>query len=279
MKRLFLILPVWVAFIMGCSNDDGEPRENNGNKLLSEIVVKEHEKKFGEISEYGELYEQYVYNQNGTLREKTTNYYLAVWGNRVERYYIYEYDDKKRVIEMKEYEMTRFKGKREYEYNNIDSISRMLVYDDEGNLNEEWTYEYDSQRRLIKTIEKDIWINNNFGYINEYNYEGNNVYIKRTNIDDGSLFGNSILKYDSHDNLLQEIYVSGDTGEESIEQKYEYQYDSLGRIQKKAQKSYALDQWTYYNYYYNEDGTINKIAVSYSYKNDESELRFTYIWK
>lgn len=36
--------------------------------------------------------------------------------------------------------------KRKYEYNNIDSVSRMLVYDDDGDLNEEWTYEYDSQK-------------------------------------------------------------------------------------------------------------------------------------
>lgn len=66
----------------------------------------------------------------------------------------------------------------------------MLVYDDDGDLNEEWTYEYDSQKRLIKTVEKDAW---DFGYISEYRYEGNNVYIEKTMLDDGSLFGNYVL--------------------------------------------------------------------------------------
>ena len=62
MKKMLLILPILVAlFFVGCSSDgDGEPGGNNGNKVLSEIVINEHEKKFGEINEYGELYEQYI---------------------------------------------------------------------------------------------------------------------------------------------------------------------------------------------------------------------------
>lgn len=278
MKKMLFMLPVLVAlFFVGCSSDSDEgPGENNGNKVLSEIVINEHEKKFGEISDYGELYEQYIYNPDGTLQEKTTNYYLAVWEDRVERNYRYEYDNKKRVIETNEYELTLFKKKRKYEYNNIDSISHMLVYDDDGNLNEEWTYEYDNLNRLTRTTEKDTW---NFGYISEYRYNGNKVYIKKTMIDDGELFGNYIFEYDSSGNLLQETYINGDTGKESIEQKYEYKYDSSGRIQRKSQKSYLFDDWTYYDYYYNEDGTINKISVSYSFKNDESELRYNYIYK
>lgn len=281
MKKLLFMLPMLVAlFFVGCSSDDdGEPGGNNGNKILSEIVINEHKKKFGEISEYGELYEQYIYNQDGTLQEKTTNYYLAVWGDRVERNYRYKYDDKKRVIEKNEYELTLFKEKRKYEYNSIDSVSRMLVYDDDGDLNEEWTYEYDDQRRLARTIEKEPWVSSTYGYISEYRYEGNNVYIEKTTLDDGSLFGNYVFEYDTHGNLLQETYISEDSGKESIEQKYEYKYDSLGRIQRKSQKSYVLDDWTYYDYFYNEDGTINKISVSYSYKDDESELRYNYIYK
>lgn len=58
MKKMLFILPILVAlFFVGCSSDgDGEPGGNNGNKVLSEIVINEHEKKFGEINEYGELY-------------------------------------------------------------------------------------------------------------------------------------------------------------------------------------------------------------------------------
>lgn len=281
MKKMLFILPILVAlFFVGCSSDgDGEPGGNNGNKVLAEIVINEHEKKFGEINEYGELYEQYIYNPDGTLQEKTTNYYNALLDDRIDYNYKYEYDDKKRVVEMNEYTFTLFEKKRKYEYNNIDSVSRMLVYDDDGDLNEEWTYEYDSQKRLIKTVEKDIWVSNNFGYISEYRYEGNNVYIEKTMLNDGSLFGNFIFEYDTHGNLLQETYINGDTGRESIEQKYEYQYDSSGRIQRKSKKESYSNSWTYYDYFYNEDGTINKICVSYSYKDNESELRYNYIYK
>lgn len=277
MKKIRLIIPAITLLIMfiACSKEDSI--ENPEGKYLSEIIVKEHKKKFGEISEYGELYEQYKYNQDKTIAEFTTNYYVPVSYSRIKYTYRYTYDNKKRLIECDHYLSTLLREKRKYEYNSIDSVSRMLVYDDNGDLNEEWTYEYDNKKRLIKTVEKDIWVSNNFGYINEYKYEGSNVYIKSTNIDDGSLFGYFIFEYDSHDNLLQKTYINGDTGKESIEQKYEYQYDASDRIQRKSKKDSYSDSWTYYDYFYNEDGTINKISVSYSYKDNESELRYNYI--
>lgn len=276
MKKILIMLPAMAIlfFLTSCSEDEDFKTEEV--EYLSEIIINEHEKKFGEISEYGELYERYIYNQDGTLQEKTTNHYLAGLGCRLERNYKYKYDEKKRVIEKNEYELTLFKKKYKYEYNSIDSVSRMFVYNDDGDLDEEWTYEYNNQKKLIRTTEKDAW---DFGYVSEYRYEGNNIYIEKTNIKDGSLFGNFIFEYDSHGNLLQEIFISGNTGKESIEQKYEYMYDTLGRIQRKSEKDYYSDYWTYYDYYYNEDGTINKISVSYSYKDDESELRYNYILK
>lgn len=279
MRKVFLILMAVLPLLCftSCSDDESE-NLNNSQNYLSEIVVEEHEKKFGEISDYGELYEQYIYNQDGTLKEKTTNYYLAVWGDRVERNYRYEYDEKKRVVEMNEYELTLFQEKRKYEYNDIDSVSRMLVYGDDGDLKEEWTYEYDNQRRLTKTIEKIIWLSN-FGYISEYRYDGNNVYVKKTKINDGSLFGNYIYEYDSYGNLLKETYINGEDGRESIEEMYRYEYDSVGRIQRKSKKEYIRDDWTYYDYIYNENGDIDKISISYTFKDDESELRYEYIYK
>lgn len=260
-----------------CSSDD--EGLDNGTKYLSEIVVKEHEKKFGEISEYGELYEQYKYNQDGTIAEKTTNYYVNAVDSRIDYTYKYTYDNQGRLIERNDYELTLFEKKYKYEYNSIDSVSRMMVYDEDGDLNEDWTFEYDNQRRLIKTIEKDIWLSNDFGYISEYTYENNKVYVVKHSIKDGTLFGRYIYEYDSKGNLLQETYISGDTDKESIEQKFEYKYDSLGRIQRKSKKAYLFDNWTYYDYLYNDDGTINKISISYSYKDDESELRYNYVWK
>lgn len=276
-KILFLMAILPMMLFTACSSDDDNL--DDGTKYLSEIVIKEHEKKFGEISEYGELYEQYKYNQDGTIAEKSTNYYINVVSSRINHTYKYTYDSQKRLIERNDYELTLFKKKYKYEYNSIDSVSRMMVYDDDGDLDEDWTFEYDNQRRLIITIEKDIWLSNDFGYISEYTYENNKVYVVKHSTKDGSLFGRFIYEYDSKGNLLQETYINGDTGKESIEQKYEYKYDSLGRIKRKSKKAYLFDDWTYYDYLYNEDSTINKISISYSYKDDESELRYNYVWK
>ena len=275
-KKIFALLACVVAFA-SCSKDDD--KLDDRTKYLSEIVINEHEKKFGNISEYGELYEQYIYNPNGTIAEKTTNYYNNAVKSRISETYKYIYDSQKRLIERNYFFETLFQNKYKYEYNSIDSVSRMIVYDRDGDLNEEWTYEYDNQRRLIKTVEKDIWLSNDFGYISEYTYENNKVYEVKHSIEDGSLFGRFIYEYDSKGNLLQETYINGDTGKESIEQKYEYKYDSLGRVQRKSKKDYWFDDWTYYDYLYNDDGSVDKISISYSYKDDESELRYNYVWK
>lgn len=277
-KILFLMAMLPMMLFTACSSDDDENLDD-GTKYLSEIIIKEHGKKFGEISKYGELYEQYKYNQDGTIAEKTTNYYVNAVSSRIDHTYKYTYDSQKRLIERNDYELTLFKKKYKYEYNSIDSVSRMMVYDDDGDLDEEWTFEYDNQRRLIKTIEKDVWLSKDFGYISEYTYEANNIHVVKHSMKDGSLFGRYVYEYDSKNNLLQETYTNGDTGKKSIEKKYEYKYDSSGRILRKSKKEYLFDNWTYYDYNYNEDGTINKISISYSYKDDESELRYDYVWK
>lgn len=154
MKKILFFMVAILPMILftACSSDD--EGLDNGTKYLSEIVVKEHEKKFGEISEYGELYEQYKYNQDGTIAEKTTNYYVNAVDSRIDYTYKYTYDNQGRLIERNDYELTLFEKKYKYEYNSIDSVSRMMVYDEDGDLNEDWTFEYDNQRRLIKTIEK-----------------------------------------------------------------------------------------------------------------------------
>lgn len=268
---------VVVVIFSGCSNKGGKPGKNNDNKFLSEIVINEHEKKVGEISEYGELYERYIYNPDGTLQEKTTNYHSAVSDNMEKLTLKYKYDDKKRVIEVDVYESDLFTKRIKYKYNSIDSISNMLEYDNDGNLNKERTYEYDLQKRLIRTVDKDLRIADDSVYINEYRYDGKDVYIKSSSIYDGSSFS-YLNKYDSYGNLLQETCTTDDGGK-LIDRKYKYEYDSSGHIQQKSFTKYTSDDWTYYDYSYNDDGTINKISVSYSYNDDESELRYNYIWK
>ena len=44
-------------------NDNNKPSE----KRLEKITVKEYEWKFGEKSTYGELYEEFTYDENGNL--------------------------------------------------------------------------------------------------------------------------------------------------------------------------------------------------------------------
>ena len=72
-------------------------------------------------------------------------------------------------------------------YNSIDSVSKMIVYDDDGDLYETWTYEYDNMKKLVKSTVVENWLSGNFGYINDYTYSGNNVTKTSYNLEDGPL--------------------------------------------------------------------------------------------
>lgn len=274
MKKLFLAaLMLPIITLTACSSDDDENnhQQDAGEKYLSEISIKEHEYNFGEPSEYGEDYEDYIFDKRGNLIKKSTNYYNATVG-RIPNDYEYVYDENNRMTESSYYMIT-LQERCFYEYNDIDSVSKMTVYDGDGDLDETWTYEYGTDRRLTKSI----CVNSFWTETNNYTYSGNTVTC--VTYHDGELFGTMIDEYDTYGNLLTNTWINGDTGKETLQKSNTYEYDTNGRLKKASLTNVLYGTTKYKEYTYNEDGTINKIHVTNSYNNKESDLIYEYIYK
>lgn len=275
MKKYFLLAVGLAAmFNLGsCSSDDDDNGTSGGHgkKFLAEITVREYKWKFGDRSDYGEIYESYKYDSNGNLTEYENNSGIANYT------YKYIYDDKNRITEKNEYRLYSLNYKYKYQYNEIDSVSVMYQYNEKGSLTETHYYEYDNLRRLEKETRIVNYISNGYGNVDSYSYDGNVVTIIGTNYEDGKLRYTKVLEYDSHKNLTKSTYTSTDDGKPSVTE-YEYEYDSNGRISKSTTPYYLIYK-KYKEYTYNEDGTINKIHLSYSDNNEQSDLIYTYTWK
>lgn len=259
--------------ICSCSSDDDAP-EIPGNKSLSKVIVKEHMKKFGEFDSYGELCEEREYDNRGLLSYKMTNYILRSDIGRVQYTYRYKYDEKKRLIEKDENELSHYIYK--YTYNDIDSVSSMIKYDyKDGKKREETKYEYGADRKLKTMTVVDAW---DYGYIHSYSYSGRIVTDVTTMYKDGSPFGTMVHEYDQHDNLLKETWTNDETGKSTVQKLNSYEYNSQGQLIKSTMSGMFRDQKTYKQYDYNEDGTIKTVRISYSWQDDESELRYEYIY-
>lgn len=280
MKKVLLLVMGFAAVLsLSCCSSDDDDNGNSGDsgkKHLAEVTVKEHPWKFGERTTYGENYENYKYDSKGNLIEKETNYYSSLLEGRNNYKYVYTYDEKNRLVEMNEYWFSLLNYKYKYQYNEYDSVATMQKYNKEGKLYEDWTYEYDSSRRLLKATEKGSIID----YVHTYQYEGNKVIEVTNRLDNGELFGTFIWEYDSHKNLLTETWINGETGKSTVQEDYSYEYNSKGQLTKRTSKGYYFkDELSYRDYYYNEDGTIERIHLSYSFKDDKSDLIYTYTWK
>lgn len=265
----------------GCSSDDDDnDTVDNSKKYLAEITVKEHQWKFGERSDYGELYERYTYNEKGKLTKFETNYYLSVVKSRISESTVYTYDERDRVIEKNEYELSLLQYKYKYQYNDFDSVSVMLKYNKDGKLYTEYTYEYDGSKRLSKLTERDALSSSGYGYVRNYSYSGNTVTEVTTMLKDGSPFGTMVWEYDSHHNLLKETWTNDETGKSTVQKDNSYEYNTKGQLTRWTSKNWIFtDELSYRDYYYNEDGTIERIHLSYSFKDDKSDLIYTYTWK
>lgn len=280
-KFLFWVMGFSVVLnLASCSSDDDDNgnQYGNGKKYLAEIMVKEHPWKFGERSNSGEDYESYRYDENGNLLEKTTNYYNAAANMRIYHSYKYTYDDRNRVIVMDERGLSTYKYK--YQYNEFDSVSVMQKYNKDGRLYTEYTYEYDNNRRLSKLTERDVLSSSGYGYVRKYSYEGNSITEVTTMLKDGSPFGTMVWVYDSHKNLLKETWTNDETGKSTVQKDNSYEYNAKGQLVRWTNRNWIFtDELSYRDYYYNEDGTIERIHLSYSFKADRSDLIYTYIWK
>ena len=68
---IIILLPCFISSCSGDSDDNDVPTQEQ-TKLVK-IEIYEHEKKFGQISEYGQEYEVYDYNSQGLLVHKSTS--------------------------------------------------------------------------------------------------------------------------------------------------------------------------------------------------------------
>jgi len=280
-KFLFLVMGLAAMLnLTSCSQDDDDNGNSgdSGKKYLAEIMVKEYPWKYGERTASGEDYESYKYDEKGNLLRKTTNYYYVSARTRILYTYDYTYDDKNRVIVKDERELSTYRYK--YQYNSFDSVSVMRQYGKDGKLDTEYTYEYDSNKRLSKLTERDVWLSSDYGYVKNYSYSGNTVTEVTTMLKDGERFGTTVWEYDSHHNLLKETWINDKTGKSTVEKDNSYEYNAKGQLIKWTSTDWIFtDRLSYRNYYYNEDGTINRIHLSYSFNEDQSDLIYTYIWK
>ena len=160
-----------------------------------------------------------------------------------------------------------------YEYNDIDSISKMIVYNGDGDLKETWTYEYGDDRKLSKSTCVDAWGSIRY---TTYSYSNNTTTCK--SYYNNKYSGTNILLYDEYGNLVKSTSIDGETGKESVNENNIYEYEN-GKVKKVASTKGILSQTTYKEYYYNEDGTIDKIHVSNDYNSKESDLIYKYIYK
>lgn len=261
--------------LVSCSSDDDDNGTGgNGKKYLAEIIVKEHPWKFGERSEYGEDYEIYKYDEKGNLIQYDDFRGLLIYR------YTYVYDEKKRIIEKNDLRLYSLEYKYKYQYNEFDSVSVMQKYNKDGKLYTEYTYEYDSSKRLSKLTERDALSSTGYGYVRKYSYSGNTVTEVTTMLKDGSPFGTMVWEYDNHHNLLKETWTNDETGKSTVQIDNSYEYNAKGQLTKWTSKGYYFkDELSYRDYYYNEDGTIERIHLSYSFKDDKSDLIYTYTWK
>lgn len=272
MKHYLFLSFVILGFLCSCSNDDNnESKSNNKNRV---VTITEYEWKFGEKATYGDLYAKYTYNEKNLLVKKETHYYNPVVG-RIPDYYTYTYDENNHLVESTVSGLSWYKYK--YTSNSIDSIASMEEYNKDGKLSEKWVYTYNSNRKLAQAEQTAGY---GIYYKDDYSYEGNNIKVVRHRTDNGELFGTTHFEYDSHNNLLKKTWINGDTGKKDVETWNEYSYDSNGSILKKTIHGYLdKSELKYEDYTYNTDGTIKSIHISYSYKDDQSDLDYTYTFE
>jgi hypothetical protein len=167
-----------------------------------------------------------IYNKDGNFLKQTT----CSTNGRIFTTWIYQYDERKNLIEKTEYESdTALWSKSTYKYdsNNIQirhtrtnfpikgreasSISYLSIFDASGNKIEEKCYRNDAL--YSRTI---------------FKYDEYKNVIESINIDNGNrYYGKTTYKYDENKNIIEEINFNNDN---TIYDRYKYQYESSGRL-------------------------------------------------
>ena len=254
-------------FLLGCSSNELKREQN-----LSAISITEHKQLFGKYQEEGRLREYILFNEDSTIAEKKKYYYKD--DKCITHKWTYIYDNKKRLIEENYYyiDTLSLNNKKVFEYNEIDSVSKLHFYLGNGELDTTFSFEYDNKKRLITKKENDLILGT---FISKYTYD---TYLMRIDTYNEDTYWSTIIhEYDSFGNLLKQSYISAKNGQETIERQNKYTYTSTGKI--KHQESTHYESTIFKDFTYNDDETIQKIALSYPNKHTKSELRYNYIWK
>ena len=278
MKKYYYlsIVALFLIVFVSCTKDTDL---ENHEKYLAAITIYEHEYDFGKPTEKGELYEEWRYNQNGCLTSKTTNYYNSLVDGRLNYRYEYTYDSNSHLIEENKYFLGLLDGRTFYSNDSEGKVLKKEIYDEDGDISEIWEYEYYADNRVKKEIEREPIFGDDFGYIHEYSYSGNNVTKVSYSLDDKELFGTFFWEYDEQGNMLRETWTNGETGKSTVQFEGVYEYNTDGRLIKSTTHGMFERELTYKEYSYDEEGHITIVRLSNSYSTRKSELRYNYIWK
>ena len=280
---LLLGLVLGLGFVSCSSDDDDDDEYTNGEgKYLAEMQTTRYDWKDGKRSNEGKPFQLIRYDKEGRYIGEDnftsghrTDIIFDTNGDRLEER-VYDLNDLKTLT-------TTCK----YEYNYVDSILVISVYNWKGNHVYTYRREYDYTERLIKLTEIVDSIGKDYGNVYTYSYSGNVETIDVTKVKDGSFSERIVHEEDSHGYIIKTTVTYNNGSTTSTE--YINEYDSNGRLLKRTGPIYNNSvNYGYTEYTYNDDGTIKKqhvVARLNSPKdvgpvqNEEYDLEYTYKYK
>ena len=264
---LLLGLVLGLGFVSCSSDDDDDESINGEGKYLAERLITRYDWKDGKRSDEGKPYERYEYNEKGLLvsRDFSLGYKQT-----------YTHNADGEVIESRLYKNDDLVKLFKHEYGNFSLVT--YGYNSKNKLVTTVKNEYSQDGKIIKHTEIVDSISKDYGFVSTYSYSGNTETIVATNLKDGSLNQKHEYEYDSHGNIVKEIYFNY-----SLQKGYTYEntyeYDAQGRlVSKVCDRDYEL---VHVNYTYNDDGTIrNEHYINTGEKLfEEYDLEYTYKYK
>ena len=257
MKKLLFLLISILTFI-ACNKDENSKASLN---LKIQIVIREEiYNKNGELLDNSVMEEQY-FNEKGLIVRKETSYFQDVFIGRKYIFFSYKYDDKNRLIEIKETD-----SKIEFDYNDIDSVSEKRIYNSASAFNC-YKYIYNEKRQLIEVILTNTR-DETFPFY-KLSYLGNLLIHKDRLNNCGNITQTFDYEYDSHNNLLKITKDYVESLAPMIETT-EYTYNENGTI-KTRKTDFEKESYTY-----NPDKTIKEIKVQSTGYRIDLEIRRTY---
>lgn len=215
MKRL-LIIAAALAVLSGCGSnegpqtDEGAPERKGwyGPDLYGDVesvTIKMYElnTKFGEET-LGELEssDKYDFNESGDVIRQVSTYYFSS-GDPWGYASVNVYDDERNLIEMTTYNYEgEVSGKYIYDYDEDGNCLARTYYDDDGELETKYLWTYNDKGKYIDRKDYDAKGNWVKQYVPEYDDTGNNV-CKCTYGANGELINKQLRKYDDEDRCVE----------------------------------------------------------------------------